>query len=92
MQVTIQYETQLKRAVGRDSETLDVEEGTNVAQIVRGAAERHGGTAQNLLVDANGNLRPSVLVFSGERQVAGDEILTQADGETLTLMSPISGG
>ena len=44
----------------------------------------------NVLYDDGGKLHPSILVFRGEEVCGADVVL--ADGETITFLSPISGG
>ena len=92
MNVRVQFETQLKRAAGRAEETLDVPDSATVAEVVRTAAQRHGGSVASILLDPDQNVRPSVLIFLGDEQVGGDDPRPLTEGTTLTLMSPISGG
>ena len=92
MNVTLHYETQLKRAVGIASETIEVPEGAGVSEVVRAAAATHGESVADMLLDDQGNVRPSVLIFVGDEQIDAGDGPELTDGSTLTLMSPISGG
>ena len=92
MHVTLHYETQLKRAVGTAAETIDVAEGCDAAEVVRAAAERHEEPVRTMLLADDGKLRPSVLVFVGDQQINRQTCVPLADGATVTVMLPISGG
>jgi molybdopterin converting factor small subunit len=92
MKVTLHYETQLKRAVGTASETLDVPDGSGVGEVIRTAAQQHGESVAAMLLDNQGNVRRSVLIFVGDEQIGAGDARELIDGSTLTLMSPISGG
>jgi molybdopterin converting factor small subunit len=92
MKIQLQYETQLKRAVGAAAEAVEVPDGAGVSEVVRTAAERHGESVAAMLLDDQRNVRPSVLIFVGDEQIGRDDPRELTDGSTLTLMSPISGG
>ncbi len=92
MPITVQYETLLKRAAGTGSEILDVDGPQDVRSLILQIAGRKGDPLQSLLVDAAGELRSSVLIFIGDRQVSAGESPALQDGDIVTLMSPISGG
>lgn len=92
MKVTLHYETQLKRAVGIAAETIEVPDGAGVSEVVRTAAEQHGESVAAMLLDEQGNVRRSVLIFVGDEQIGAGDARELIDGSTLTLMSPISGG
>jgi molybdopterin converting factor small subunit len=92
MAITVHYATLLKRAAGTRTDVLDLDGSHDVRDVVRRIAEQRGDPLQSQLVDAAGELRSSVLVFLGDRQVSLDEPNPVADGDVITLMSPISGG
>lgn len=92
MQVTIGYETLLKRAAGRAADVLTLTNECTVADVVRAVASLHGDDVRPMLLDAAGNIRPSLLIFRGDEQVSWDAVTPVEDGDMLTLMSPISGG
>ncbi len=92
MPITLQYETLLKRAAGVRSETVDVDGPQDVRDLIVQIAGRRGDPLQSLLVDAAGEVRSSVLIFVGDRQVAAGDSPPLRDGDVVTLMSPISGG
>jgi molybdopterin converting factor small subunit len=92
MRITVQYATQVKRAAGVGSETLDVPSSCGIADVVRLVAERRGEALRKLLLDDAGQVQPSLLIFAGDRQIGRSESVALRDGDVVTIMSPISGG
>jgi sulfur-carrier protein len=92
MQVTVQYEAQARRAAGTCAETIDVAEAISVSDCIRYVADCHGDQLRSILMSTDGGIQPSLLVFVNDGHLCrGDEgVLTE--GDTLTLMTPISGG
>lgn len=92
MQVTIRYETLLKRAAGVAEQTIDVAETHDVSEVVGELASQANDKVKLMLVDAVGNVQPSLLIFVNDSQVNASESCPLSDGDEITLMSPISGG
>ncbi|MGD9856406.1 MAG: MoaD/ThiS family protein [Planctomycetaceae bacterium] len=92
MSITILYETLLKRAAGTASDVVNVDRTCSVKEAIRQIARLKGDPVESLLLDASGAVRPSVLIFVGDRQVSASDLHTLRDGDVVTLMSPISGG
>ncbi|MBT4863689.1 MAG: MoaD/ThiS family protein [Planctomycetaceae bacterium] len=92
MQVTIEFAAQLKRAAGTAAETIDVETGCAVQELVAEVAERHGDPLSGLLLGADGALHPSILLFVSDEQVRWETPRALCDNDVVTLLSPISGG
>lgn len=92
MRLTIEYTAQLRRAAGVSSETLDASPDCTLADLVRSLIDRHGEELRRLLVDSQGRVQRSVLVFLGDEQVAAECSLPMPDGATITFAAPISGG
>ena len=92
MQITVQYETQARRAAGISSETVDVRDACSAADCIRQIADAHGEQLRPVLLTATGEIQLSLLVFLNDVQIARhtDNLLTH--GDILTLMTPISGG
>ncbi len=92
MQVTIEYAAQVKRAAGLASEYLDVDEPCSVQQLIGRIAKIHGGTLSNFLLDGDGGLQRSILLFVGDDQVRWETARQLRDGDVVSILSPISGG
>ena len=92
MQVTVEYTAQIKRAAGVASETIECDSPCFVTDLVSRIAESHGDPLRALLLDADGKLQRSILVFVGDEQARLDEPVQLNDRDVVTLLSPISGG
>ena len=92
MNVTVEFATQIRRAAGTASSVVEVADGASVGDVLRTVAAQHGDTVGRLLLDDDGHVRPSVLAFAGDRQIRDASSTAVADGDVLTIMTPISGG
>lgn len=92
MRVTVEYAAQLRQAAGTSREELELDPGCTLADLVRRVAAAHGGPLEPLLLDAAGDPRRSVLLFVGDDQVRGDTPVELQNGDSVTLLSPVSGG
>ena len=93
MEITIQYTGQLAGLAGETDETIDVDSGTALPALIAQLCERHGAKYADLLVNAEGNLRPSTLVILDGEQASGSPSEIVLDGvKTVMLMTPIAGG
>ena len=92
MKVTIEYAAQVKRAAGTASEGVEVEPPCTVQQLVSRVAENHGDPLKSLLLDSNGQLHPSILLFVGDDQIRWKTAVELSDRDVVTILSPISGG
>ena len=93
MQITIQYESQVRRAAGVTSETIEVPDGCcSIRDCIRTVAAAHEPELKPMLVNSDGEVQPTLLVFLNDIQIVRSSESMLSDGDTLTLMTPISGG
>ena len=92
MTVTFEYTAQLRRAAGCSREELHLPDGATLTAALRSLAAEHTNEFQRQLLTEHDSLQPSLLVFRGDHQVAAGDDPALGDGETVTIMSPISGG
>jgi molybdopterin converting factor small subunit len=92
MQLSIEYTAQLRRAAGVASETIDLPAGCTLEQLARALADRHGEELRRVLLNGDGRLQRSVLIFVGDEQVSPDCNVPLLNGQTVTFAAPISGG
>jgi molybdopterin converting factor small subunit len=90
MQVTVHYFAQLRRAAGVASESVAVQPGCTLAQLVQRLAEHHDESFRNLVLDAAGQPQRTLLYAIGDCQAELDAVLR--DGDTVTILTPMSGG
>lgn len=92
MQVTVEYTAQIRRAAGVSSEQYLVEDGCTVDALLRRIADRHGSELSRFLTTEAGEPQPTLLAFVADSQLRWGEPTPLEDGQTVTLLSPISGG
>lgn len=92
MQITVEYASQVKRAVGVASELFDVDAGAGVDDVLRLIGKRHGEAVRELLFDERQEVHPALLIFHEQARVPAGQQVALSDGDTITIMSAISGG
>ena len=92
MQVTVEYAAQVKQAAGVRTETVDIDDGCSAQDVVARVAESHGDPLKGLLLDGEGQLQRSILLFVRGEQVRWETPAPLNDRDVVTILSPISGG
>jgi len=93
MKITVHYRTQIRRAVGISSETVDLAADLSLPDLLQRLAERHGDAFRRLVLPEGKPARGSVLVFVGDTQVPhAAQAMPLKDGDAVTLLAPMSGG
>ncbi len=92
MKVTVRYTAQAREAVGTASETIELDGPVTVHDLVVRLARQHGSAFRRLALDEKGCPHAALLVVLGDEQVRSSDPRALADGDTVTIMSPISGG
>lgn len=92
MQVKILYEAQARRAAETREEAIELPETASLSECIRCVADRHGNPLQSILMKSDGGIQPSLLIFVNDGHVASGTEIALSDGDTVTLMTPISGG
>lgn len=89
MNVTVNFTTQLKAAIGSAEQVVTLSEGATVEHAIKSLAEQHAEHFSKLVL-SDGRLMPSILLSLNDQQVDAEAKLN--DGDVLTLLSAISGG
>ena len=92
MRLTIIYTTQLKAALGIGTEVVEVPPPATATELVAALAAKHGPEFRRLALDAAGRPLASLLICVGDEQVPPAAPLNLKDGDTITILSAISGG
>ncbi len=92
MTINVVYVAQLKAVRGVDQETVEMDGTPSVRAVLDHLASCNGSELRNMLLTSEGNVRPSILVFAGDRQIDPESPDPMTDGQTLTLLSPMAGG
>ena len=91
MQIAVRYMAQLRRAAGTAVETIELDKPCSAADVVKSLAKRHDRPFGDLVLDADGGVRPAVLLFVGDEQVGADAAPLR-DGDVITVLTPMAGG
>lgn len=92
MKLNIRYSAQARAATGLDREEIDLDEPISVHDLIVRLARQHGTAFRLLALDTHGCPHPALLVVLGDEQVrSGDHRLLKA-GDSVTILTPISGG
>ncbi|MDG2382444.1 MAG: MoaD/ThiS family protein [Pirellulaceae bacterium] len=92
MKIKLQYTTQLKVALGLAEEEVSAADGCTLPELFSCLASTHGQPFTEHVLDAQGRLRPAIIVCVDDCQVEFSNDVVLHDGATITLLSAISGG
>jgi sulfur-carrier protein len=92
IRISVRYMAQLKQATGAACEEIALPSPCPVRELLLALANRHGAPLRRLLLDGDGSLQPTILVFVGDEQVSANDGVTLNNGDVVTLLSPIAGG
>ncbi|MEM7392049.1 MAG: MoaD/ThiS family protein [Verrucomicrobiota bacterium] len=92
MKITVHFGAQLANAAGLDEESVEVEDGVTYRAFLRILCDRYGERFEAFVHDEKGELHLSLLAAINDRQVEKGKDVALADGDTMTLLSPMAGG
>ena len=94
MNVTFQFEAQLRQVAGVASLDVAVSTQTVLSDALQHVCDQAAATLRERLLSGDGCLQPGVLVFVNEQPVPPHELdhYKLQDGDTVLLLPPISGG
>jgi molybdopterin converting factor small subunit len=91
MKITVEYASQIKRVIGSETEEYHVEEKGTLQDLILLVSQKHDAELHSLLFQGE-ELHPSILLFVKDNQVRWEDNPELKEGDTVTLLSPISGG
>jgi molybdopterin converting factor small subunit len=92
MHVTVVFTTQIKAALGTVQEQVAIDAGSTVQSVLQTLQRKHSEVFSQLVFDQQGSLLPSLLICVNDQQVTSPANHGMTDGDTVTLLSAISGG
>lgn len=92
MNIEITYHAQIRLAAGSASEKVAAEPGTTVVALLTARAACHGEAFRRLVLDDHGRVRPGIIVLLNDRPLAPGADPALADGNRISLFSPVAGG
>jgi molybdopterin synthase sulfur carrier subunit len=94
MKLRVQYTAQLRAAIGRPEEEIDLPDGSSLEALLDHLVSQQGAAAATHLVTSSGEIRSSLLIVvngtampvhsAAERQLK--------EGDVVLLLPPIAGG
>ena len=93
MKLRVQYMAQLRAAVGRTEEAVELPDRNSLADLLNQLASAHR-TARSHFVTDTGHARPSLLIVVNDSAVPARKAATTAlhSDDIVTLLPPIAGG
>jgi len=93
MKLRVQYTAQLRTAVGRPEDELELPDGSSLAILVGHLAQRLDDVASHLIA-ADGQINRNLLVVVNGQVVGQSEAATTVlhDKDVVLLLPPIAGG
>jgi MoaD family protein len=93
MKVRVQYTAQLRTALGRPEDEVELREGSNLAELLEHLTVKLDGAAAHL-VSADGRIHRSLLVVVNDAALPSHDASNTRlrSGDVVTLLPPIAGG
>jgi len=92
MKITVEYFGQLGIIAGKKEEEREFPDNIAAEEIMSCVAKEYGADFSNIVLDKNGNARPSVMVVVNGEAVDVKMRIPSADGQTVRLIPAIAGG
>ena len=92
MKINIRYTTQLRIALGIDSEEVVVPQACTLLELLQQLKQRFPEALEQFVLSAQNELQPSVLLCVDNQHVGSDLSVVLHEGEEVTILSVISGG
>ena len=94
MQITFQFEAQLRQIAGTGERQVEVPDGSSLLEALKLLVEQDGGALQERILRADGAVQNSLLLFVNDVPVAPDSAANHVlnNGDQVLLLPPISGG
>jgi molybdopterin converting factor small subunit len=94
MKLLVEYTGQLRTAVGRSQDRIEVPDGATVAALLAQLSQSIGESARPHLLTQAGTMQPSLLVAINDTACTARQAASTVlqDGDSVVLLPPIAGG
>lgn len=92
MKISVIYCARLRSVTGVSREVFEVGETCPLQEVTNQVIQRRGELASGVLLDGGNTLQRGILVCVNDEQVDPRDTRILHDGDSVTFMSPISGG
>lgn len=90
--IRVVYSGQLRTAVGRSSEEVELASPPTVAHLLDRLVEVHGPAVGERILAGPGQLRTGILLCVGATHIGDDLSQRLSEGDEVTILMAISGG
>lgn len=90
--IKVKYTAQLKKAVGKANDLLEIEEAVTIEGCLKLLLAKYTEAFTNIVFDENGNYLNAVLLVVNGVQRDFEDATELQNGDELMVMSPIAGG
>ncbi len=92
MNIRITLLGQARSAIGHSSDVIECPDCATVSLVLQSLAQKLGDALHRILLDEQNNPQSSVMLFVNDEQVFSPQTHVLFNGDSLTVMPPISGG
>ena len=92
MKIKVRYTAQLKKAMGRREEFVEIPNGTLIVNLLGVLLQQNKEAFTDIVFDDNGDFLNAVLLILNGQQTSIDSIQSLNENDVITIMSPIAGG
>ncbi|NOZ20977.1 MAG: MoaD/ThiS family protein [Planctomycetes bacterium] len=92
MKVTFRYFALVRKGAGTEREQVELPDGADARGALATLAQERGGDFQRQILDDSGTVRSNLIVLVNGQTVRQDEQRTLADGDEVSVFSPVAGG
>ena len=92
MKIKVIYMSQIRKAAGIGEEALELNTPCTVQEFIKQNLCKRHPELEKFVLEQNGSLRSIILIFQGSIKVTEDTPRNLNDGDTITIMAPITGG
>ena len=90
--INVKYTAQLRKAAGVAEQKIYIHEKDTLQNLLKKLCQNHSDDLKNLLFDQQAQYRNSVLIVHNGSQIHYHANSALQSGDTILLISPISGG
>ncbi len=92
MKIRVKYTAQLKKAVGKREESIELTDGALVADLLTELFQQNKQAFSNIVFNADGVFLNAVLIILNGQQISFESTESLNENDEVTIMSPIAGG
>ncbi len=92
MKIRVRYTTQLKMALGVDSEEIELPPSSSLQDLLQRLRQLHPQEVHQYVFTADDQLQPGVLLCVDNKHAGRDLSTSLSESEEVTLLSVVSGG